>query len=57
VRDLAGHASIKTTQRYLHSNDRRKKKAIEKLAGNFGIYMPETAEELLEDIAANITVQ
>jgi integrase len=57
VRDLAGHASIKTTQRYLHSNDRRKKKAIEKLAGDFGHYVPNAAEESLEQIAANITVQ
>jgi integrase len=57
VRDLAGHASLKTTQRYLHSNNRRKKQAIEKLAGNFGSYMPSTAEESLEHIAPRITVQ
>jgi integrase len=47
VRDLAGHASLKTTQRYLHSNDRRKKQAIEKLARNFGSYMPDTNEEAI----------
>jgi integrase len=40
VREIAGHASLKTTQRYLHSNDRRKKLAVEKLAGDFGRYMP-----------------
>jgi integrase len=57
VRDLAGHASIKTTQRYLHSNDRRKKKAIEKLAGDFGRYMPTATEEPLADLDSNATIQ
>jgi integrase len=47
VREIAGHASLKTTQRYLHSNDRRKKQAVEKLAGNFGSYMPDTTDEPL----------
>ena len=45
VRDLAGHASLKTTQRYLHSNNRRKKIAVEKLAGDFECYLPNTTEE------------
>jgi len=57
VRDLAGHASIKTTQRYLHSNDRRKKKAIEKLAGDFGRYMPTATEVPLADVDSNATIQ
>lgn len=57
VRDLAGHASLKTTQRYLHSNDRRKKQAIEKLAGNFGSYVPTATEPSPENVAQNITVQ
>jgi integrase len=56
VRDIAGHASIKTTERYLHSDDRRRKQAVEKLAGDFGRYMPCTTEESLEHVAT-ITVQ
>jgi integrase len=57
VRDLAGHASLKTTQRYLHSNDRRKKQAIEKLTGNLGSYVPNTNEQSSENVAQNISVQ
>lgn len=33
VQLIAGHASVKTTERYLHSNDRRKAEAVEKLSG------------------------
>ena len=32
VRDLLGHYSITVTQRYTHSNDDRKKKAVELLS-------------------------
>jgi hypothetical protein len=42
---------------YLHSNDRRKKHAIEKLAGDFGRYMPTETEEPLEKINPNATIQ
>jgi len=57
VRELAGHASLKTTQRYLHSNDRRKKQAVEKLAGDFGRYIPSAPPESLEQLPANATIQ
>jgi integrase len=56
VRDLAGHASLKTTQRYLHSNDRRKKIAVEKLVGDFECYLPNATEEA-RVTASNAVVQ
>jgi len=33
VRDLLGHHSITITQRYTHSNDERKRAAVELLSG------------------------
>jgi integrase len=34
VKDLLGHASIKTTMRYAHSNDDAKRRAVKRLDGN-----------------------
>ena len=39
VMQIAGHASLKTTQKYLHSSDERKQKAVDKLS-EFGRYLP-----------------
>ena len=48
VQGIAGHASLKTTERYLHSNDRLKQEAVEKLAGN-GRYTPSATEDQLAE--------
>jgi integrase len=34
VKDLLGHANIKTTMRYAHSNDETKRRAVKRLDGN-----------------------
>ena len=56
VQEIAGHASVKTTQRYLHSNDKIQQAAVEKLS-EFGRYMPTTSKEELENIPATATIQ
>jgi integrase len=56
VKDIAGHASLKTTQRYLHSSDTIQQAAVEKLS-DFGRYMPTTTKEELEQIPATATIQ
>ena len=48
VMEIAGHASLKTTQKYLHSRNERKQKAVDKLS-EFGRYLPSTfAPRLVE---------
>lgn len=44
VREIAGHTSIKTTQRYLHTSEEQKRKAMEKLEsrGEIWHYIPTT---------------
>jgi hypothetical protein len=56
VKDIAGHASLKTTQRYLHSSDKIQGSAVEKLS-DFGRYLPTTTKEELEQIPATATIQ
>jgi integrase len=56
VKDIAGHASLKTTQRYLHSNDKIQQAAVENLS-DFGRYLPTTSKEELEQIPATATIQ
>lgn len=56
VKDIAGHASLKTTQRYLHSNDKIQQAAVDTLT-DFGRYLPTTTKEELEQIPATATIQ
>lgn len=56
VQNIAGHVSVKTTQRYLHSNDKIQQAAVDKLS-EFGRYMPTTTKEELEEIPATATIQ
>jgi integrase len=56
VQVIAGHASLKTTQRYLHSSDKAQQAAVEKLS-DLGRYLPTTTKEALEQIPATATIQ
>ena len=56
VQVIAGHASLKTTQRYLHSSDKAQQAAVEKLSDS-GRYLPTTTKEELEQIPATATIQ
>jgi integrase len=56
VQKIARHASLKTTERYLHSNDKIQQAAVDKLS-DFGRYLPTTAKEELEQIPATATIQ
>jgi integrase len=55
VQVIAGHASLKTTQRYLHSSDRAQQAAVEKLSDS-GRYLPTTTKDELERTPANATI-
>jgi integrase len=57
VKDIAGHSSLKTTQRYLHSSDKIQQQAVEKLSGDFGRYISTASQESFEQIPANATIQ
>ena len=57
VKDIAGHSSLKTTQRYLHSSDKLQQQAVERLSGQFGRYMPTTTNEVAEQIPTTATIQ
>ncbi|MFC2156280.1 hypothetical protein ACFLT9_00450 [Acidobacteriota bacterium] len=46
VRSILGHSSLTITQRYVHSNDERKRKAVELLEQN-QIEIPEKKANLL----------
>ena len=39
VQRILGHASLNTTQRYLHPSDRQQQSAVDGLAGSFGDYL------------------
>jgi integrase len=56
VQKIAGHASLKTTQRYLHSNDKIQQAAVDKLS-DFGRYLPTMTEDEFEKIPANTSIQ
>jgi integrase len=55
VQDIAGHSSVKTTQRYLHSNDKIQQAAVEKLS-EFGRHMPTASKDELERTPATATI-
>jgi integrase len=57
VKDIAGHSSLKTTQRYLHSSDKLQQQAVEKLSGEFGRYISTTDSASFEQSPANATIQ
>ncbi len=57
VKDIAGHSSLKTTQRYLHSSDKLQQQAVEKLSGEFGRYISTTDSRSFEQTPANATIQ
>ncbi len=57
VKDIAGHSSLKTTQRYLHSSDKIQQQAVETLSGDFGRYISTAVQESLEQIPVNATIQ
>jgi integrase len=57
VRDIAGHSSLKTTQRYLHSSDKIQQQAVEKLSGDFGRYISTAGQESFEQIPVSATIQ
>jgi integrase len=44
IKEIAGHSSIQTTQRYLHSNNKLKRQAVGKLS-EFGNYLPSALEK------------
>jgi integrase len=55
VQVIAGHASLKTTQRYLHSSDKAQQAAVEKLSDS-GLYLPTTTKDELERTPATATI-
>jgi integrase len=55
VRAIAGHASLRTTQRYLHSNDKLKQQAVEKLS-EFGRYLPTAPENPLPENPVSVRI-
>ena len=58
VKDIAGHSSLKTTQRYLHSSDKLKQAAVERLSsGDFGATFTTRPQETVEQIPAPATIQ
>jgi integrase len=56
VKDIAGHSSLKTTQRYLHSSDKLQQQAVENLSGKFGRYISTTDFGTLEKLPATATI-
>jgi len=46
VKDLLGHFSVRTTERYTHSNQEQKRKAVELLSKNKGGKKPESMLDL-----------
>lgn len=58
VKDIAGHSSLKTTQRYLHSSDKLQQAAVERLSsGDFGATFTTTPQEAVEQIPVPATIQ
>lgn len=57
VKDIAGHSSLKTTQRYLHSSDKLQQQAVEKLSGDFGRYISTTKIDAFEQAPVSATIQ
>ncbi|HEX4001539.1 MAG TPA: tyrosine-type recombinase/integrase [Candidatus Acidoferrales bacterium] len=57
VKDIAGHSSLKTTQRYLHSSDKLQEQAVEKLSRDFGRYISTMEPQSFEQMPANATIQ
>lgn len=58
VKDIAGHSSLKTTQRYLHSSDKLQQAAVERLSsGDFGATFTTTPQEAVETIPVPATIQ
>ena len=56
VQAIAGHSSLRTTQRYLHSSDQAKKAAVEKL-DNLGTVPPQGSAFDGEESPASGTIQ
>ena len=56
VRKLMGHASLTTTQRYLHSNDQQQRRAVDTLAGSFGRYLPTAPDVVVADEVVTATI-
>lgn len=57
VKELMGHASITTTQRYLHSRAKEKRQAVETLAGqekNFDLKCHKNVKSAIADVEAEI---
>jgi integrase len=57
VKDIAGHSSLKTTQRYPHSSDKIQQQAVEKLSGDFRRYLSTAGQDSFENIPASATIQ
>ena len=57
VKDIAGHSSLKTTQRYLHSSDKLQQQAVERLSGEFGRYISTIDPSSLEQTPVSATIQ
>jgi Phage integrase family len=57
VKEIAGHSSLKTTQRYPHSSDKLQQQAIENLSGNFGRYISTSDLGALAKTPVTITIQ
>lgn len=58
VKDIAGHSSLKTTQRYLHSSDKLQQAAVERLSGgDFGATFTTTPQEAVEQVSVPATIQ
>jgi len=57
VKELMGHASITTTQRYLHSQAKEKRQAVETLAGqtkNIDLECQKNGKSAIADVEAEI---
>lgn len=57
VQQIAGHASLNTTQRYLHSSDKQQQAAVDRLAGDFGRWMPSAAQVEVKEKPVTATIQ